>query len=57
MDTSGSLADYAKMKILSKVKKGVVANISKMKEMDMKAIGGLVVVAAGVLCGLVLLMR
>ena len=45
------------MRILSKVKKGVVAKINKMQDLDMKAIGSILVVAVGVVCGLVLLMR
>lgn len=57
MDTATTLADYWKTNAIEQFKKGATAKVSNMPALDLKVIGSLAVVAAGVLCGLVLLIR
>lgn len=57
MDTASTIGDYSKSDALVNFKKGVLSKVSMMQSMDLKMIGSIAVVAAGVLCGIVLLMR
>jgi hypothetical protein len=42
---------------MAQFKKGAISKISPMGELDMKKIGTIAIIAAGVICGLVLLMQ
>lgn len=57
MDTASTIGDYSKSDALVNFKKGVLSKVSMMQSMDLKMIGSIAVVAAGVLCGIVLLIR
>lgn len=56
LDTSATLYDYYKTNALADFKKGM-AKVSTLPELDLKMLGTIGIVAAGIICGLVLLMR
>lgn len=56
LDTANTLYDYYRSAAIANFKRGM-AKISTLPEMDLKMLGMIGIVAAGVICGLVLLIR
>jgi len=57
LDTSTTLCDYFRSAAITNFKKGMISKVSMLPELDIKVIGTICIVAAGVICGIVLLMK
>lgn len=55
MDTAGTLYDYYESKVLQKFKK-YLAKVQMFKDLDLKMIGTIAVVAVGVILGIFVLL-
>lgn len=57
LDTSTTLCDYFRSAAIANFKKGMISKVSMLPELDIKVIGTICIVAAGIICGIVLLMK